>query len=290
MGKIGLVVEGGGMKCAYSAGILDRFLDCGIKFDYVIGVSAGAANSASFVAGQRDRNLRFYTEHVGDPQYLGIKNFFEDGQVFGLQYIYATLSNSDGKDPLDFPSMMANPVEYECVATRRADGKPVYFSKADLKQDDYTAIMASCALPIYCKPIKYKGKYYYDGGVSDAIPMDRAFEKGCDKIVVLASKPRNFVKKPEGGKHIYHKILKDFPNFIESLDNRHIMYQRALRKMKAYEKEGKAFVFAPSDPPKMSSFTKDYDTEMALYNLGLSDFENLKEELFLFLNDEKAGE
>ncbi|MCR5467818.1 MAG: patatin family protein [Lachnospiraceae bacterium] len=284
MSKIGLVVEGGGMKCAYSAGVLDKFLDCGITFDYVIGVSAGAANAASFVAGQRDRNLRFYTEYVDDPGYLSIKNFFDDGQAFGLQYIYATLSNSDGKDPLDFPAFIANETEYECVATRRADGKPVFFGKNDMKQDDYTAIMASCALPIYCKPIKYKGKYYYDGGVSDAIPFHRAFEKGCDKVVVISSKPRSFVKKPEGGKHIYRKILKDFPAMINAIDNRHVMYQTTTRNMRKAEEEGKLFVIAPSNPPKMSSFTKDPKVERELYDLGIHDFETLEEELLCFLS------
>ncbi|MCR5273627.1 MAG: patatin family protein [Lachnospiraceae bacterium] len=284
MEKIGLVVEGGGMKCAYSAGVLDKFIDCGINFDYVIGVSAGSANTASYLAGQRDRNLRFYTDYTDDPKYLSIKNFFEDGQVFGLQYIYGTLSNSDGLDPLDFEALKNNPAEYEIVATRRADGKPVYFNKSDLKPDDYTAIMASCALPVYCKPVKYKGKYYYDGGVSDAIPAKRAFDRGCDRIVVITSKPRGFVKKPEGAKHIYHQVLKDFPNLVDAIDNRHVMYQKAMRQLKKYESEGKAFVFAPSNPPKMSSFTKDPATERELYDLGLSDFENLKADLLTFLN------
>lgn len=71
--KTGLVVEGGGMKCAYSAGILDRFLDEHITFDYCIGVSAGSANVASYLAGQRGRNLRFYVDHLHEPGYMGVK-------------------------------------------------------------------------------------------------------------------------------------------------------------------------------------------------------------------------
>lgn len=94
--KTGLVVEGGGMKCAYSAGILDRFLDEHITFDYCIGVSAGSANVASYLAGQRGRNLRFYVDHLHEPGYMGVKNLLRTGQFFGLQYIYQTLTNSDG--------------------------------------------------------------------------------------------------------------------------------------------------------------------------------------------------
>ena len=98
--KTGLVVEGGGMKCAYSAGILDKLLDDDIHFDFCVGVSAGAANTLSYLAGQRGRNLRFYTEHLGDPRYLSIRSLLRTGNLFGLQYIYGTLTNSDGKDPI----------------------------------------------------------------------------------------------------------------------------------------------------------------------------------------------
>ena len=105
--KTGLVVEGGGMKCAYSAGILDRFLDEHITFDYCIGVSAGSANTASYLAGQRGRNRRFYVEHLMEPGYMGVKNLLRTGQFFGLQYIYATLTNSDGADPIDYPAIAA---------------------------------------------------------------------------------------------------------------------------------------------------------------------------------------
>lgn len=107
--KIGLVVEGGGMKCAYSAGILDKFLDDHIQFDYCIGVSAGAANTLSYLAGQRGRNLRFYTGHLSDPRYLSVHSLIRTGNLFGLQYIYGTLTNSDGKDPIDYDAIMKNP-------------------------------------------------------------------------------------------------------------------------------------------------------------------------------------
>lgn len=100
--KIGLVAEGGGMKCAYGAGILDRFLDDNIHFSYVIGVSAGSANTASYLAGQKGRNRRFYTDHINDPDYFGAKSFLRTGNLFNLRYIYADITNSTGKDPLNY--------------------------------------------------------------------------------------------------------------------------------------------------------------------------------------------
>ena len=84
MSKTALIVEGGGMKCAYSAGVLDKFIDDNITFDYCIGVSAGSANALSFMAGQRDRNRRFYTDHIDEPGYFGLKSFLKTGNIFGL--------------------------------------------------------------------------------------------------------------------------------------------------------------------------------------------------------------
>ena len=131
MSKIGLVVEGGGMKCAYSAGVLDSFLDENINFDYCIGVSAGSANIASYLAGQRGRNLRFYTDHIHEPGYFGIRSFLKTGDLFGLRYIYGTLTNSDGADYLDYEKMMENPSELVAVATNARTGKPAYFYKKE---------------------------------------------------------------------------------------------------------------------------------------------------------------
>ena len=130
---------------------LDAFLDDNITFDYCMGVSAGAANTASYLAGQRGRNLRFYIEHVKDPRYISIKNLIKTGSLFGLQYIYGTLTNSTGNDPLDYDALMANPSEFHFPATNAATGKAEYFSKEDLGRDDYRGIMATCALPGFCK-------------------------------------------------------------------------------------------------------------------------------------------
>lgn len=283
MGKIGLILEGGGMKCAYGAGILDCFSEKSICFDYCIGVSAGSANAASFLAGQKERNLRFYTVHARDPRYLSIRNFLRTGEIFGLHYIYGEMTVSTGIDPVDFPAIAANPCEYEIVSTDAQTGKPVYFTKADLKQDDYTPIMASCAIPALCKPVPINDKLYYDGGISDAIPVRRAFDRGCDKVVVILSKPRDFVKQPEGHRSIYSRMLRKFPATIDALDHRHIMYRKCIADLKEYETAGKAFVFAPTKHMKMSTFSKDPKLERKLYDLGISDFQECYDALKKFL-------
>ncbi len=283
--KIGLVVEGGGMKCAYNAGILDVFLDHQITFDYCIGVSGGAGNVASFVAGQRGRNIRFFTEHIHSPQYFGVKSLLKTGNLFGLQYIYGDLTNSTGKDPLDFPAIMRNPAEYEVAATNAVTGEAEYFGKEDMKQDDYRPIMASSAIPAACLPVEINGVPYYDGGISDAIPVRRALEKGCDRIVVILSKQRDYVRKPQGMRFLYSTLCRKYPKIIEDIDRRHITYRENLQEVFDLEKEGKAFVFAPSEHVKVGTYSMDEKTERILYDLGMKDFAERQEELKDFLKN-----
>ena len=283
--KIGLVVEGGGMKCAYNAGILDVFLDHQITFDYCIGVSGGAGNVASFVAGQRGRNIRFFTEHIHSPQYFGVKSLLKTGNLFGLQYIYGDLTNTTGKDPLDFPAIMKNPAEYEVAATNAVTGEAEYFGKEDMKQDDYRPIMASSAIPAACRPVVINGVPYYDGGISDAIPVRRALEKGCDRIVVILSKQRDYVRKPQGMRFLYSTLCRKYPKIIEDIDRRHITYRENLQEVFDLEKEGKAFVFAPSEHVKVGTYSMDEKTERILYDLGMKDFAERQEELKDFLKN-----
>ncbi len=284
--KYGLIVEGGGMKCAYGAAILDRFLDEKISFDYCIGISAGSANLASFLAGQRDRNRRYYVEHSDDPRYLSLRNYFKTGSLFGLDYIYSYMTNSDGPDPLDFPALQRDNTEYEIVTTDGATGKPVYLNKSHMVQDDYWAVKASCALPAACKPVKHDGFTFFDGGVSDSLPIERALEKGCDKVVVVMSKPKGYVKKPQGGRWFYKIACRKYPAIVNALDNRHIMYSRELNRLYELEKEGKVFLYMMSRDIDISVYTKDKAIIQSVYDLGLEDYETLRPELHRFLDIE----
>ena len=285
MGKLGLIIEGGGMKCAYSAGILDKFLDYGITFDYIIGVSAGSANACSFAAGQRDRCRRFYTEHLKDPMYFGLKPFLKTGNLFNLSYIYGTLSNSDGKDPLDYEAIMNNPAELTIVATNARTGKPHYFTKDQLKKDNYREVMASSAIPAVCRPVKVNGVKYFDGGISDSIPVQKALDDGCDRVVILMSKTRDFVKTPEKMRTLYTLLCWRYPNTIRDMNRRHIMYRSCQAQSYRMEKEGTAFIFAASRQLNMSTYTMDPAVEQELYDLGIADFETKKEGLFRFIGD-----
>lgn len=281
--KIGLVLEGGGMKCVYGAAILEKFLDDNVSFDYVLGVSAGSANAVSYVAKQKGRNTRFYMDYLDDPKFFGINSFIKTGNIFGLEYIYKELSNSDGKDPLDYDAIMNSPTELVIVATNALNGESVYFKKEDLIRDNYVHIMASCSLPAFCKPVFIDNIPYYDGGVSDAIPFKKAFEDGCDKLVVILSKPRNYSRRPTKGKRLYSKICKEYPYVVQELDDRHEIYNKQFDELFELEKEGKVMIFTPDDRLKISTFSIDKETEETLFTNGLDDYRLRKDELDHFL-------
>lgn len=281
--KIGLVVEGGGMKCAYGAGIMDAFLDEGITFDYCIGVSGGSGNVASYLAGQRGRNLRFFTDHIHSPDYFGLKSLLKTGDLFGLEYIYGDLTRRDGEDPLDFPALMKNPAEYEVVVTNALTGKPEYYGREMMQQDDYRLIMASSAIPVACHPVELNGTPYFDGGLTDAIPVRRAMERGCEKLVVLLTKNRDYVRKPQGMRGLYRRVCRRYPRIVEAIDRRHEVYNDNLRDVFSLEREGTAFVFAASEPIHVGTYSMKEEAERALYDLGLRDFAARKAELLEFL-------
>lgn len=282
-GKIGLVVEGGGMKCAYNAGILDAFLDAGISFDYCIGVSAGLGNLASYLAGQRGRNLRFFTEHIHSPRYFGLKSLMKTGDLFGLRYIYGELTCAEGQDPLDFNAFMKNPAEYEAVVTNALTGKPEYFGREMMKQDDYRLIMASSAIPVVCHPVELNGVPYFDGGLTDAIPVRRALEQGCGKLVVILSKNRDYVRKPQGMRRLYSRVCRSYPNIVDAIERRHIVYNENMKDVFSLERQGVAFVFAASEPIHVGTYSIKEDAERELYDLGLRDFAQQREQLQAFL-------
>lgn len=283
--KTGLIVEGGGMKCAYSAGVLDIFLDEQLRFDYCIGVSAGAANCASFLAGQRERNMRYYVQHVKDPNYISLRSLIKTGSLFGLQYIYGDMTNEGGIDPLDYDAYHNNPTETYMPATDAATGKPVYFNKNDIERNKYQPIMATCALPVACRPISYQGHIYYDGGVSDSIPVEHALGHGCDRLVVILSKPVGFRMKPQGGKAAYTLALKrKYPRIVEALNHRHEMYNRQMERLEALESQGKAVVFRPSSEIHIGTYTTDPAVMMQLYENGVDDAKKEMKELKDFLN------
>lgn len=281
--KLGLVLEGGGMKCAYTAGILDRLLDDEIHADYVIGVSAGCACGASYLAGQRDRNRRFFVDHMQDPDMLGLEAWKKSGSVFNLQRIYGDYTNKGGIDPLDLDAIKRNPAEWWAVATDAETGRPHYFSKEDLKDRDFRAVMASCCIPVACKGVELEGRTYYDGGCSNSLPIQRALEAGCDKVVLVLCRPKTSVRQPEKLRFAYSTALRRYPNLIASIRMRHLRYNRQLRAARKLEEGGHVFIFSPHAPIEVSTYTRDGAILQGVYDQGIREYDLDRERFMDFL-------
>lgn len=265
---LGIVDVGGGMRGVFGCGVTDFLLDNDITFDYCLGVSAGSANLASYVSRQRGRNYRYYTKYSLRPEYMSAFNFVTKHSFFDLDYVYSVLSDSDGEDPLDYKTLSQSNQIYKAVATNGETGEPHYFTKDDFRQDYYEPLKASSAIPGVCKPVSIDGTDYFDGGVSDPIPVEKALADGCDHVFLILTKPIDFVKKPEMFKSAYTKVLKNYPAVIKKLNIRHETYNNEIKKALELSKEGKVTIIAPDDGYSVTAFTRNLRELNHLYNEG----------------------
>ena len=267
----GVIDVGGGMRGSYGAGVFDWCMDNQISFDYHVGVSAGSANLCSLLAGQRGRNLFFYADYSFRPEYMGMKHFLQTGDYLDLEYIYGgALSNSGGEYPLDFEAMLTSGKTFEIVATDAATGLPHYFEMREMQQEDYGAIKASSCVPGVNHPYAWKGGLYYDGGLSDPIPYKRCLDAGCDKIVVVLTRPRDYFRDPAKDERMA-KLLYKYPEAAKALTFRSRLYNDQLKDVIELERQGRALIVAPDDISGMKTLTKDKDAIVALYQKGYRD-------------------
>ncbi len=277
--KIGVVDAGGGLRGIYAAGVLDYCLDQGIRFDVGIGVSAGSANLASYGAGQRGRNYPFYTEYVFRKQYMSLGNFITKRSYIDMNYVYGTLSNSGGENPLDYPALRDNPMEFYVVAADALTGEAKYFDKGDIRQDDYSILKASSSIPFVCKPYVVQGRPYYDGALGDPVPVERAFQLGCDKVIVILTKPERVLRDPKKDKKLAAGIRKRYPAAAEKLCQRARRYNESVALAQEYARQGKALIVAPDDTCGVDTLKKDREALKRLYNKGYSDGEKITDYL-----------
>jgi predicted patatin/cPLA2 family phospholipase len=174
-----LVLEGGGLRGIYTSGVLRFFMDEGIYFPYVIGVSMGACNAANYVSRQPERNRIVSTRYVNDARYLSYCRLFIRGELFGMKFIFDTLPRS--LVPFDFPTFMENDVTCITVVTDCETGEALYYKKKELGEDFLKILQASNSLPFVAKPVHYNGLILMDGGLSDAIPIKKSINDGNEK-------------------------------------------------------------------------------------------------------------
>lgn len=275
--KIGIIDVGGGMRDVFAAGVLDGLLDEGISVDYCIGISAGSGNLTSFLAGQRGRNHKFYVDYAFRKEYISLKNYLKTGNYVNLEYAHVTLAGSKGEDPLDYTAFESNPAAYYVVACNAVTGETKYFGREDIGLDNYDIIKASSTLPVVNKPYMIKGTPYYDGGLADPVPVEKAFADGCDKVILILSRPRDYVRTNKKDSRFAKLIQKKYPKAAKELCMRAEKYNRELVLAKEYEKEGKLLILAPDDCCGVDTLTKDRENIQKLYDKGIAAVKQVRE-------------
>lgn len=262
---------GGGFRGIYAAAALDRCLDEGVSFDKGFGISAGSANLASFLARQKGRNYRFYTVYGKRPQYASLRNFLLKRSFIDMDYVYGTLTNEGGEDPMDYDAFMANPMDFTVVVADAETGQASYVPKEAIERNAYDAFKASSAIPAICKPYEVDGRPCFDGALGDPVPVQLALDEGYDKIVLLLTKPRDTVREPDGDIKLARFIQKRYPHAAESLRKRAERYNGGVALAKELERDGRALIVAPDDTCGVSTLTRDKDALDALYAKGYGD-------------------
>ena len=274
--KTGLIDVGGGMRGIYCAGILDRCLDRGIHFDGCVGVSAGCANIASFMAGQRGRNYRFYTEFAFRKEYMSWEQYFKTGSYINLPYIYGGLTNTGGEYPIDYDTLMADPAPFCVVAANAETGQARYFQKADMPRDHYDVFMASSCVPGVDKPIVIDGVPYFDGALGDPVPLQWMLGEGYDRIVLLLTKPLDFIRTQGKDRLAARLIHRKYPCAAEGLLRRAGRYNEAVAQARQLAAEGKVLILAPEDITGVDTLKKDHAALDRLYRDGYKDGEAIE--------------
>ena len=267
--KIGLVLEGGGHRGIYTAGILDVFAEKKISFDAIMGVSAGCVHGASFLSGQIGRSLRYTTKYCDNPNYMGFRSLITTGNFFNEDFCYYKLPET--LDPFDNDAFDKNTTQFFAVCTDVKTGKAIYHECESLKGEKIKWLQASASMPLVSKIIKIDNELLLDGGISDSIPIQKMQEMGFEKNIVILTQEKGYTKKANSLLPIIKRVYKKYPQLIKAVENRHIVYNQQLEYLEEQEKLGKVIIIRPSEKPVASRTEKDKQKILETYNLGKKD-------------------
>ena len=278
--KTGLILEGGAMRAIYTAGVLDVFMEEGISFDGLFGVSAGAIHGSVYLGNQPGRTIRYYKKYSRHKNFMSFYSLLTTGSLVGEKFCYHDLP--DRLDPFDYETFAQSKTAYYPVCTDLLSGKAVYPRCTDLRNEmDY--MRASASMPMVSTIVEVDGKKLLDGGIADSIPFQKAKELGYTKQVLVLTRPKGYRKKPM--KMGLAKIMyRKYPAFLETLSRRYEEYNKTVAEIDRLEEEGALFVIRPSCDLHIGRMEKDPARLQAQYDLGRTDalakFSALKEFLY----------
>ncbi len=267
--KVALVLEGGAMRGLYTAGVLDVFMENDIKADTILGVSAGALFGINYKSKQIGRALRYNLKYAHNKRYMGLYSLITTGDVMNRDFCFNKLVYD--LDPLDFDTFDNSDVKFYAVVTNVETGKAEYIEISDAKRDmEY--LRASGSMPFVSNLVEIAGNKYLDGAVADPIPFKKALDMGYKKIIVVQTRPVDFIKTKS--RLPFGFIYKKYPEFVKTAQKAYINYNETLDLIKKYENEGKIIVLRPSEKIKMRRVEKNLNKLQAIYDVGVKDCNN----------------
>lgn len=264
--KRGLVLEGGAMRGLFTAGITDVMMEAGIEPDGLIGVSAGAAFGCNYKSRQIGRAIRYNTRFAKDSRYSGIRSLLRSGNYFNARFDYHIVPEQ--YDIFDHKTFKQNPMEFIVVCTDVETGKAVYQPLTEADYDCYEWIRASASMPLASKVVEVGGYKLLDGGVSDSIPLEYFERIGYDRNVVILTQPDGYQKGHNRLMPLMRLALRKYPNMIEALDKRHIMYNNELAFVRKAEQEGRCLVIRPEKDIPIGHISHNPENMRRVYDMG----------------------
>lgn len=265
--KTGLVLEGGGMRGLFTAGVLDVMMEKDIRVDGIVGVSAGACFGCNYISGQNGRVLRYNLRLKDDPRYMGLRNLISTGNLLGAEFAYHTLP--DVIDPFDKVAYAKSPVEFHVVCTDAQTGEPVYKQLTPPVDYDFMEwIRASSALPLVSHPVPQEGRLLLDGGISDSIPLKYFKQQGYRHNIVVLTQPLGFRKSHTKLMPLFHLFMRKYPAIIKAMSRRHLMYNAQLDYLSQEMQAGNITVIAPKDTLPIGRTQQDAARMQLVYDMG----------------------
>lgn len=280
MTMLGLILEGGGMRGAFTAGVLDYWMSRGLWFQNVYGVSAGACQACSYLCRQPGRGLRVWVNYTDDPRFISLRSLITTGDMIGAELNYDLVPRK--LDPLDNAAFLASGARFTAVLTDVETGKPAYIPIRDMFED-IDAVRASASLPLVSRMVTYRGRRYLDGGVSDSIPIRRAIADGCDRNVLVLTQAPGYRKEPNKALPLMKLRYGKYPGLVEAVARRHIMYNDALDFIEQEEAAGRLFVLRPDAPLNIGRVEKDPEKLTRIHDMGFAVAERNHQALLEFV-------
>ena len=264
--KTGLILEGGAMRGMFSAGVMDVMMENGIRFDGIIGVSAGAAFGVNYKSGQIGRAIRYNAKYCRDKRYCGVGSLLKTGNLFNTEFCYGEVPLK--LDAFDFDTYEKDPTAFYVTCTDIESGKPIYHEYTGRNDHGFDWVRASASLPLVSQIVEIDGVKLLDGGIADSIPVAYFESIGYTKNVVILTQPQGYRKEKNRGLPLIRMKYRKYPNLVKALENRHLMYNAELELIEKQEQRGELLVIRPDFPLSVKRAEKDPAKLTACYEVG----------------------